>query len=110
MGRGGIRRRIKRGRVVDGRSKPPYQEPDVIGDLEDQAQWSSYTQHIPRLGNEYRENLRLKRIYRFASGVVRPKTRPVGRDLPLAIGTTVALFVGVAVAVWLLIQIVRFFL
>jgi hypothetical protein len=38
--------------------------PGVLDDLEDQAAWSSYTQHIPRGGNWWRQRIFFGRGYR----------------------------------------------
>lgn len=44
----------------------------ALDDLEDQAEWSSYTQDIPRLGDERRERIRLGRYSRgFRRGAAR---------------------------------------
>ena len=70
MGRGNIRRRTKHGKRVP--SHPPehhVEDPgdhDIVADMRDQARWSSYTQDIPRLGDERREAIRLSRISRAA--------------------------------------------
>lgn len=106
MGRGKIRRRKKNGRFVrSGRKRSQREatgsftrEPDVIGDLEDQAEWSSFTQDIPRLGNPYRESLRLKRMYRFYRGIVRPTGKIFDRE-----PTLIARGLGIAVGVGLLV-------
>ena len=71
MGRGKIRRRTKHGRrVPDHAPERQVEDPgdiDIVADLRDQAQWSSYTQDIPRLGDERREGIRLSRYARAAS-------------------------------------------
>jgi hypothetical protein len=38
---------------------------EIREDLEDQARWSSLTQHIPRLGEAYRNRIWMRRIYRI---------------------------------------------
>lgn len=38
---------------------------EIREDLEDQARWSSFTQHIPRLGDAYRNRIWMRRIYRI---------------------------------------------
>jgi len=71
MGRGKIRRRTKHGRrVPDHAPERPVEDPgdiDIVADLRDQAQWSSYAQDIPRLGDDRREQIRLSRYARAAS-------------------------------------------
>jgi len=71
MGRGNIRRRTKHGKPVPSHPPEHYVEQDddidIVADLRDQAQWSSYAQDIPRLGDERREGIRLSRYARAAS-------------------------------------------
>jgi hypothetical protein len=38
---------------------------EIREDLEDQARWSSLSQHIPRLGDVYRNRIWMRRIYRI---------------------------------------------
>ena len=72
MGRGNIRRRTKHGKRVPSHPPEHHEEGfdndvDIVADLRDQAQWSSYAQDIPRLGDDRREAIRLSRIHRAAS-------------------------------------------
>lgn len=67
MGRAGIRRRKKK-RTRSGSNQDSNS--GIIADLQDQAEWSSYTQDVPRLGNPYRESLRLARIRRTAGNLL----------------------------------------
>jgi hypothetical protein len=62
MGRANIRPRKKKHRP--GQTPPEVPDTGIIADLEDQAAWSSYAQDIPRLGDPYREGIRLSRIRR----------------------------------------------
>ena len=68
MGRAGIRRRKKK--TTRTGSNRDW-DSGIIADLQDQAEWSSYTQDIPRVGNPYRESLRLARIRRTAGNLLR---------------------------------------
>ena len=46
----------------------PDDEPDVVDELRHQAEWSSYTQDIPRVGDRRKEEMRLatnRRVYRW---------------------------------------------
>ena len=44
-----------------------HDDPGIIDDLEDQAEWSSYGSHIPRMGNRRRQQIWLNRFHRTAA-------------------------------------------
>ncbi len=69
MGRAGIRRR-KPKRV---RQQEPETDDDagILADLHDQAEWSSYGSHIPRLGNPRRDRIWWNRGFRAWGNVRR---------------------------------------
>jgi hypothetical protein len=91
MGRSGIRKR-KRGN-------------DVIADLHDQAEWSSYTQDIPRLGDDRREGIRLSRYARAARAAGRGDG--LGDYQWTAILTTIGLAAVVAGGIWIVVLLFR---
>ena len=76
---------------------PTDDQPGVLDDLEDQAEWSSYTQDIPRLGNPRREHIRLGRYRRafhgglHPSGFMRSSMWRVARIPLIAIGVFVVI-------------------
>jgi hypothetical protein len=59
-----IKRRKRKG------SLPPIEvSGGIIEDLRDQAEWSSYTQNLPRLGDLRRDTIWWNRKFRFYRGV-----------------------------------------
>jgi hypothetical protein len=74
-------------------ARPDTGDPGIIADLQDQAEWSSYAQNIPRLGDERREAIRLARIRRMGTRI------RDGSDLSPDwwIGAKIALAFGVVV-------------
>ena len=63
MGRKGIKRRKPKHRL------PAAANSGIIEDLEDQAEWSSYGTHIPRLGDDRRNAIWWRRGWRSWRGL-----------------------------------------
>jgi hypothetical protein len=99
VGRAGIRRRKRKGRLpaVDQASD------GIIEDLQDQAAWSSYTQDVPRLGDQRRDGIWWNRRFRFVRGVAHADENPSLRSSYwwTAVRTGMLLAVGAVAMGWL---------
>jgi hypothetical protein len=101
MGRSGIRRRKRKHQL------PQAEDTGIIADLEDQAEWSSYGQGIPRLGNPRRDAIWWRRGWRFYRNLGRihrnPQIAEAGFWPAIGVGAIgVAVFILLAVVVLLL--------
>jgi|SRR5436309_1257967 len=74
MGRAGIRRRKRK------HQPQPAEDTGVLADLEGQAEWSSYGQHIPRAGNPRRNAIWWHRGWRFYRNLGRIGRNPQIQD------------------------------
>jgi hypothetical protein len=74
MGRSGIKRRKLRSRL------PAAEDSGILADLEDQAEWSSYGQGIPRLGNPRRDAIWWQRGWRSFRNLGRMRRNPQIQD------------------------------
>jgi hypothetical protein len=102
MGRSGIRRRKRKPPLA------PAEDTGILADLEDQAEWSSYGQNIPRLGNTKRNWIWWYRGRRFFRNLARLGSNPQIHDrgfLPaMSIGAIgVALFLILFVVMLLIV-------
>jgi hypothetical protein len=106
VGRAGIRRRKRK------RPLPPFEgdSPGIIEDLEDQAEWSSYGQGIPRGGNPYRQAIWFNRGVRFYRNLLGKGHRRINLlgsyawEAILVGGLIIAAFAGVLVIIVALID------
>jgi hypothetical protein len=102
VGRAGIKRRKRK------RSLPPVEASEgIIEDLQDQAEWSSYTQNLPRLGDSRRNAIWWNRGIRFYRGAAHADENYSLRSSYWWTGlrTGILLVVGVALVGWLLFRV-----
>src|SRR5438445_111333 len=104
MGRSGIRRRKrKRGRAT-------AEDAGILADLEDQATWSSYGQHIPRAGDLRRSAIWYRRGWRFYRNLARVRGNPQLHEWgfwPAILVGSIGVVVFLVVAILILLAIGR---
>ncbi len=98
MGSKGIKRRKPKHQL------PAARDSGIIEDLEDQAEWSSYGQHIPRLGDERRDAIWWRKGWRHLGGLrgMARNEEIRKREWWLAIGIGSLMMVGLLVVLVLL--------
>jgi hypothetical protein len=105
MGRSGIRRRKR---------KRPLSAPEdtgILADLADQAEWSSYAQDIPRLGNPRRNAIWWQRGFRRFRNLRAVRRNPQLQDSgfwPAILVGAVALGAFLALAILILLIVGHF--
>jgi hypothetical protein len=104
MGRSGIRRRKPKHRL------PPAEDTGILDDLHDQAEWSSYGQGIPRLGNPRRDAIWWRRGWRYYRNLGRIHSNPQIHDAgfwPAILLGSVGVVIFIALAILVLIMLGR---
>jgi hypothetical protein len=98
VGRGGIKRRKRK------RSLPEAEASEgIIEDLQDQAEWSSYTQQIPPLGNPAREAIWWNRGWRYWRGLIHVRDNRTLRSSLwwTAVRSGIYIVAGAVAVIWL---------